>query len=247
MGGGRRCSRSRRCPSRRGAGRRPGRRPALASRRPGRTPSATRPPAGLTARTTAGSTTYCCTPRSAHGAGLRRRVAGHGSVARGDRRRAAGRGRGRGRHRGRRLRPVAAARDGCRTACSPPSTPRPSTSAPPRRRSPRSRSGRCAPAPSPGERWRSSPAGRRRVRPRARRRRPARDREYVEQACGCCGPAACVAVPHALADDRVPDPARRDEVTTAMRELGRTVRDDERLTSQPWCRSGDGLLVAARR
>jgi predicted O-methyltransferase YrrM len=70
--------------------------------------------------------------------------------------------------------------------------------------------------------------------------------DHVEQAIRLLRPGGLVVVPHALADDRVPDPARRDQVTTAMRELGRTVRDDERLTAA-MLPSGDGLLVAAKR
>jgi predicted O-methyltransferase YrrM len=70
--------------------------------------------------------------------------------------------------------------------------------------------------------------------------------EYVEQALRLLRPGGLVVVPHAMADDRVPDPARRDEVTTAMRELARRVRDDERLVCA-LLPSGDGLLVAATR
>jgi predicted O-methyltransferase YrrM len=41
----------------------------------------------------------------------------------------------------------------------------------------------------------------------------------------------------------VPDPDARDEATLAIRDLLRTVRDDERLTPV-LLPSGDGLLVA---
>ena len=70
--------------------------------------------------------------------------------------------------------------------------------------------------------------------------------DYLEQAVRLLRPGGLVLVPHALAEDRVPDPARRDELTTAMRELGRTVRADERLFAA-MVPTGDGLLVAARR
>ena len=55
-----------------------------------------------------------------------------------------------------------------------------------------------------------------------------------------------LAVLHALADDRVPDPARRDEVTTALREVARNLRDDARVAVS-MVPSGDGVLLAARR
>ncbi|MDO8106891.1 O-methyltransferase [Isoptericola sp. b441] len=75
---------------------------------------------------------------------------------------------------------------------------------------------------------------------------PLQAAEHVEQAVRLLRPGGLVLVPHALAGDRVPDPARRDELTTAMRELGRSVRDDERLVAAI-TPSGDGLLVAAKR
>ncbi len=68
---------------------------------------------------------------------------------------------------------------------------------------------------------RHAPARRRRLRPRAPGRRPAGGLDYLDQAVRLLRPGGLVLVPHILADDRVPDPARRDEVTTAMRELGR--------------------------
>jgi predicted O-methyltransferase YrrM len=75
---------------------------------------------------------------------------------------------------------------------------------------------------------------------------PLENVEYVEQAVRLLRQGGLVAVAHTLADDKVPDPARRDEVTTAMRELGRRVRDDDRLVpAMLGC--GDGLLLAARR
>ena len=70
--------------------------------------------------------------------------------------------------------------------------------------------------------------------------------EYTEQAMRLLRPGGLVVVPHALVEDRVPDPARRDEVTTALRELGRSLRADDRLVVA-MVPSGDGVLVAARR
>ena len=68
----------------------------------------------------------------------------------------------------------------------------------------------------------------------------------VEQAIRLLRPGGLLAVAHALNEDRVPDPARRDEVTTALREIGRSIRGDERLVPA-MVGAGDGLLLAARR
>jgi len=69
---------------------------------------------------------------------------------------------------------------------------------------------------------------------------------YVEQAVRLLRPGGVLAVDNALRHDRVADPARRDEVTTVIREAGRQVRDDDRLIPA-LLPSGDGLLVAVRR
>jgi len=55
-----------------------------------------------------------------------------------------------------------------------------------------------------------------------------------------------LAIDNALWHDRVADPARRDEVTTIIREVGRQVRDDARLLPA-MIPSGDGLLTAVKR
>ena len=70
--------------------------------------------------------------------------------------------------------------------------------------------------------------------------------EHAEQALRLLRPGGVLAVLHALGGDRVPDPARRDEVTTALREIARSLRLDDRVavTMVP---SGDGVLLAARR
>ncbi len=70
--------------------------------------------------------------------------------------------------------------------------------------------------------------------------------EYLDQALRLLRPGGAVAFEGALGHDRVADPAQRDETTTAIRELGKRVRDDERVlpTLLP---VGDGLLVAVKR
>ncbi|WP_152195072.1 O-methyltransferase [Georgenia subflava] len=68
----------------------------------------------------------------------------------------------------------------------------------------------------------------------------------VEQAVRLLRPGGVLAVGAALWHDRVADPARRDEATVAVRELGKRVRDDDRLVPA-LLPTGDGLLVAVRR
>lgn len=70
--------------------------------------------------------------------------------------------------------------------------------------------------------------------------------EDLEQALRLLRPGGVVAFDNALWHDRVPDPAQRDPETVAIRELGRTVRDDERLLPA-LLPVGDGLLVAVKR
>ncbi|NLE72285.1 MAG: methyltransferase domain-containing protein [Actinomycetales bacterium] len=70
--------------------------------------------------------------------------------------------------------------------------------------------------------------------------------EHVEQALRVLRPGGVLVVVHALGDDRVPDPARRDEVTTALREVARRLRDDERVVPA-LVPTGDGVLLAVRR
>jgi predicted O-methyltransferase YrrM len=69
---------------------------------------------------------------------------------------------------------------------------------------------------------------------------------YLEEALRLLRPGGVVAFDNALWHGRVADPAERDEQTTAIRELGRTVRDDERLVSA-MLPCGDGLLCAVKR
>ncbi len=70
--------------------------------------------------------------------------------------------------------------------------------------------------------------------------------DYLEQAIRLLRSGGVVVFDNALWHDRVADPAQRDEATTTIRELGKAVRDDERLISA-MLPSGDGLLVAVKR
>ncbi|MBD8078111.1 O-methyltransferase [Cellulosimicrobium arenosum] len=70
--------------------------------------------------------------------------------------------------------------------------------------------------------------------------------EYVEQALRLLRPGGVLAVDGALHHDRVADPARRDELTTVVREVGRSLRTDDRVVPA-LLPSGDGLLLAVRR
>lgn len=69
---------------------------------------------------------------------------------------------------------------------------------------------------------------------------------YVEQALRLLRPGGVLAVDNALWHDRVADPARRDEVTTVVREVGRTLREDDRVLPA-MLPTGDGLLLGVRR
>jgi predicted O-methyltransferase YrrM len=70
--------------------------------------------------------------------------------------------------------------------------------------------------------------------------------EYLEEALRLLRPGGVVAFDNALWHDRVADPAARDPETVAVRDLGRSVRDDERLVPA-LLPVGDGLLVAVKR
>jgi predicted O-methyltransferase YrrM len=70
--------------------------------------------------------------------------------------------------------------------------------------------------------------------------------DYLEQALRLLRPGGVVAFDNALWHGKVADPAARDEETTAIRELGRTVRDDERLVAG-LLPCGDGLLCAVKK
>jgi predicted O-methyltransferase YrrM len=69
---------------------------------------------------------------------------------------------------------------------------------------------------------------------------------YYEQALRLLRPGGIVAFDNALWHDRVADSSQRDADTIVLRDLGKSVRDDDRLLSA-MLPVGDGLLVAAKR
>ena len=69
---------------------------------------------------------------------------------------------------------------------------------------------------------------------------------YVEEALRLLRPGGVVALDNALWHDRVADPARRDELTTVVREVGRALRKDDRVLTA-MLPTGDGLLLGVRR
>ena len=70
--------------------------------------------------------------------------------------------------------------------------------------------------------------------------------DYLAEALRLLRPGGVVVFDNALWHDRVADPAQRDDETVTIRELGKTVRDDERLLPL-LLPVGDGLLVAQLR
>jgi predicted O-methyltransferase YrrM len=69
---------------------------------------------------------------------------------------------------------------------------------------------------------------------------------YLQQAIRLLRPGGILAVDNALWQGRVADPAQRDPATTAARELGKAIRDDDRLYAS-LLPCGDGLLLAVKR
>jgi predicted O-methyltransferase YrrM len=69
---------------------------------------------------------------------------------------------------------------------------------------------------------------------------------YYEQAVRMLRPGGVMAFDNALWHDRVADASQHDADTVVLRDLGRTVREDDRLVSV-LLPVGDGLLVAAKR
>ena len=69
---------------------------------------------------------------------------------------------------------------------------------------------------------------------------------YVEEAIRLLRPGGILAIDNALWHDRVADPAQRDPETVTIRELGKALRDDERLVVV-LLPVGDGLLCAVKR
>ena len=68
---------------------------------------------------------------------------------------------------------------------------------------------------------------------------------YLREAMRLLRPGGIVAFDNALWHDRVADPAQRDEETVAIRDLGRTILEQEDLVSA-MLPVGDGLLVAKK-
>lgn len=69
--------------------------------------------------------------------------------------------------------------------------------------------------------------------------------QYLEQALRLLRDGGVVVIDNSLWHGRVPDPAQRDEETTAVRETLKAVRDNE-LLEPMLIPSGDGLLVAVK-
>jgi predicted O-methyltransferase YrrM len=69
---------------------------------------------------------------------------------------------------------------------------------------------------------------------------------YLEQTLRLLRPGGLLAVDNALWHDRVADHAQRDVTTTAVRELGKRVRDHPHLIPA-MLPCGDGLLLAVAR
>lgn len=68
----------------------------------------------------------------------------------------------------------------------------------------------------------------------------------VSEALRMLRPGGTLVLAHALNDDRVADPARRDEATVALRNLGRELIEAEDLVSS-LIPLGDGVLVSVKR
>ncbi|CCH73142.1 putative enzyme [Nostocoides australiense Ben110] len=70
--------------------------------------------------------------------------------------------------------------------------------------------------------------------------------EYVEHGIRLLRSGGVLALDNMLWHDKVADPAARDAQTVALRELGKALRDDERLLPA-LLPVGDGLLVAVKK
>ena len=70
--------------------------------------------------------------------------------------------------------------------------------------------------------------------------------DYLTEALRLLRPGGVVAFDNVLWHDKVADPAQRDPDTVAMRDLGKAVRDDDRLVPV-LLHAGDGLLAAVKK
>ena len=69
---------------------------------------------------------------------------------------------------------------------------------------------------------------------------------YVEHAVRLLRPGGILALDNMLWHDKVADPAARDKTTATLRELGKSIREDERLMPS-LLPVGDGLLAAVKK
>ena len=72
------------------------------------------------------------------------------------------------------------------------------------------------------------------------------DPGYTEEALRLLRRGGILVVDNILGQDRVADPTARDEVTVAIRDLGKSLRDDERVHCALWP-VGDGLCAVIKR
>ena len=70
--------------------------------------------------------------------------------------------------------------------------------------------------------------------------------DYVEQAARLLRSGGVMVLDNMLWHDKVADPAARDDTTRTLRDLGKSIRDDERFFTS-LLPAGDGLLVAVKR
>ena len=70
--------------------------------------------------------------------------------------------------------------------------------------------------------------------------------EYVDHAIRLLRPGGVLVLDNMLWHDKVADPAARDEQTSVLRDLGKALRDDERLIPA-LLPVGDGVLAAVKR
>jgi predicted O-methyltransferase YrrM len=70
--------------------------------------------------------------------------------------------------------------------------------------------------------------------------------DYVREAERLLRPGGVMLLDNMLWHDKVADPAARDETTRVLRDLGKSIREDERFHTS-LLPAGDGLLVAVKR